>query len=64
VARGNTVRTEQHDIGDDAVVSRFESLAVGIYSDGPFAGPTQRSVAPDPPQPDEHPVSPEGELPA
>jgi hypothetical protein len=53
-----------HSIRDDAVVPRFESLAVGIYSDGPFAGATQRSVEPDPPPPDQNPVSPEGQLPA
>lgn len=53
-----------HSIRDGALVPRYESLAVGIYSDGPFAGPTQRSVEPDPPQPDEHPQSPEGDLPA
>ncbi|HET9612348.1 MAG TPA: FG-GAP-like repeat-containing protein [Acidimicrobiales bacterium] len=53
-----------HNIRDDAAVPRFESLAVGIYSDGPFAGPTQRSVEPDPPPPDQDPVSPEGQLPA
>jgi hypothetical protein len=37
-----------HSIRDPALVPRFESLHVGIYSDGPFAVGTQRQAQPEP----------------
>jgi hypothetical protein len=51
-----------HSIRDPALVPRFESLHVGIYSDGPFAVGTQRQAQPEPEPVD--PIFPPGVVPA
>jgi hypothetical protein len=51
-----------HTIRDAADVPRYESLAVGVYSDEPFAVSSQRSAAEQPPPVD--PVFPPGIVPA
>ena len=51
-----------HSIRDAAEVPRFESLAVGIYSDGPFAVSSQRAAEAEQPLVD--PVFPPGVVPA